>query len=374
MRATRSRSICFVHLAIFVSFIALLCCNASAAKADPPPRERLSMDQHWRFLLGDPADAAKPDFNDSAWRQVELPHDWSIEGQFDPKAPTGGAGGFLPTGVGWYRRAFDASEEWRGRRVNVVFDGVYMNADVFLNGEKLETHPYGYTSFPVDLTGHLKIGQPNLLAVRVDNSQQKNTRWYSGSGIYRHVWFDLSGPIHVAGDVGRGVFFATTAASRESATVPAQITVRNDSTAKTSIIVQTALLTPDGEPAGQSESKKDVDAGASAVVNDDIAVPQPQLWSPQTPQMYRAITRILSGGAVVDQEETAVGIRMLRWSATGGIAINGQTVKLCGGCAHHDNGPLGSAAFDRAPRQETGCDRMGLRPGRRKLDLARAGR
>jgi beta-galactosidase len=321
---------------------------ASIARADAAPRERLSMDAHWRFMLGDPADAAKADFDDAAWRQVDLPHDWSIEGKFDPKAPTGGAGGFLPTGVGWYRRSFVAPTDWRDRQVAVEFEGVYMNADVFLNGEHLASHPYGYTSFPVDLRGHLKIGQTNVLAVRVDNSQQPNTRWYSGSGIYRHVWIDVNGPLHLAGDVGRGVFFTTTQASTQKANVHAHTTVANDSTANSIITVQTALMSPDGEPAGQAEVGAEVKPGASITLDSDVAVSQPQLWSPQAPQLYIAITRVLAGGAVVDEEESPIGIRMLRWSAKDGIQINGQTVKLCGGCLHHDNGCLGSAAFDRA--------------------------
>jgi beta-galactosidase len=316
--------------------------------ADPAPREHLSMDGHWRFVLADPADGAKPAMDDSAWRTIDLPHDWSIEGQFDAKAPTGGAGGFLPTGIGWYRRTINAPQAWHDRRVDVMFEGVYMNADVFLNGEKLATHPYGYTSFAVDLTGHLHLGQPNLLAVRVDNSQQKNTRWYSGSGLYRHVWLDVTGPVHLASDVGQGVYFSTTAASGEKATVHAVASITNDGASKSSITVQVALLAPDGTPAGQNSVDLLLAPGETKDVALDLDIPQPQLWSPRSPILYTAATRLLEGQQVMDQEQTAIGIRMLRWSADQGITINGQSVKLCGGCVHHDNGPLGSAAFDRA--------------------------
>ena len=162
------------------------------------PRQHLELDDNWRFYLGDSQDGATTGLDDSGWRTVTLPHDWSIEGKMDPKAPMGGHGGFLPAGVGWYRHHLDVPAGWKDKRVRVEFEGVYMNAEIYLNGQKLDFHPYGFTSFFVDLTPALKIGADNLLAVRVDNSQQKNARWYTGSGIYRHVWLDVTDPMQVA--------------------------------------------------------------------------------------------------------------------------------------------------------------------------------
>ena len=146
-----------------------------------------SMDRHWKFYLGDPPKAKEAAFDDSAWREIDLPHDWSIEGRIGKTNPAGSGGGFFPTGVGWYRRTFTAPQAWQGRRVAVDFEGVYMNANVYLNGHHLGAHFYGYTSFFLDLTPDLKFAAANVLAVRVDNSRQGNSRWYSGSGIDRHM-------------------------------------------------------------------------------------------------------------------------------------------------------------------------------------------
>ena len=162
--------------------------NASGSKT---PRLELAADSGWKFLLGDPSGAEAPSFADTAWRAVNLPHDWSIEGRLDANNPTGSGGGFFPAGVGWYRKTFSAPADWHGKQVSVEFDGVYKDATVYLNGHELGTHPYGYTSFTFDLTPDLNFAGPNVLAVRVDNSAQPNSRWYSGSGIYRHVRVDV---------------------------------------------------------------------------------------------------------------------------------------------------------------------------------------
>src|SRR5215471_8931495 len=157
---------------------------------------RVLMDDSWKFFQGDVQQAEKPGFNDSKWRTVNLPHDWSIESEFKEDAPTGGSGGYLPAGIGWYRKQFNLPKTIKGQTTWVQFDGVYMNSEVWINGHSLGKHPNGYISFYYDLTPLLKKGK-NVLAVRVDNSQQPNSRWYSGSGIYRHVWLNITDPIHV---------------------------------------------------------------------------------------------------------------------------------------------------------------------------------
>ena len=188
--------------------------------------ERLGFDSDWRFLRGDPAGAERPDFGDGAWRRLDVPHDWSIEGAPDESAPSGAAGGYYPTGVGWYRKSFDAAESWRGRIVRIAFDGVYMNAEVWVNGVRIAFHPYGYTPFECDLTPHLRWGANNLLAVRVDNSRQPNCRWYSGSGIYRHVTLEVLDPVHAESG---GVIVSTETADGEAAALRVEATVRNAS-------------------------------------------------------------------------------------------------------------------------------------------------
>ncbi len=310
---------------------------------------RFSMDRHWKFLLGDPPAARTAAFDDSTWRGVDLPHDWSIEGRIDKANPAGGSGAFLPTGVGWYRRTFTAAKAWQAGRVVVEFEGVYMNADVYLNGRHLGSHPYGYTSFFFDLTPYLNFAAPNVLAVRVDNSRQGNSRWYSGSGIDRHVWLTTTGPLHVA---PWGVFVATPAVSAQQAKVVVQTRLVNDGTAAVAATLRTLVLDPEGKPAGQAESSCSLDAGASRELTQEITVPHPAPWSPETPQLYRAVNRVSVDGKTADESECHFGVRCLRWSVENGLQLNGHSVKLCGGCAHHDNGCLGAAAFDRAEQRK----------------------
>ena len=188
-------------------------------------RQHQSFDFGWRFHAGDAAAAEQPGADDPGWRPVDLPHDWSIEGPYDEHAATGGSGGYLPTGVGWYRKTFTLPETDRGRRVALQFDGVYQHSTVWLNGHKIGGWPYGYASFVVDLTAALNFGAtPNAIAVRVDNSRQPNSRWYSGSGIYRHTWLDITDPLHVA---PWGVGVTTPEVAKDSATVRVQVTVKN---------------------------------------------------------------------------------------------------------------------------------------------------
>ncbi|MDR1190527.1 MAG: DUF4982 domain-containing protein [Verrucomicrobiales bacterium] len=319
-------------------------CLAATVSGGDAPRLRLNADANWRFTTGDPADAQAPSFDDSAWRTLTVPHDWSIEGAFDPKAPMGGAGGFLPAGVGWYRRVIQVPVEWQGRRVAVEFEGVYMNADVYLNGQKLATQPYGYTTFFVDLTPALAVGK-NILAVRVDNSRQKNSRWYSGSGIYRHVWLHVTNPLRVA---PWGVFVSTPTADRDRATVSVQTELVNDSDREQTVSVQTVLVSPVGKQLAQLEAPVTASAGGVQKISQQTVVVRPDLWSPHNPQLSKIITRVTVSGQVVDEVTTAYGIRALAWSAERGLTISGEPVKLHGGCVHHDHGCLGAAAFDRA--------------------------
>jgi beta-galactosidase len=317
----------------------------SGANAANSPRERMAFDRDWRFTLGDPAGAEAPAYDARSWRMLDLPHDWSIEGKIDPQNPTGGSGGFFPAGVGWYRRTFAAPTTWRGRRVGIEFEGVYMNATVYLNGRELGFHPYGYTSFFYDLNPGLNLGRTNVVAVRVDQSKQRNSRWYSGSGIYRHVWLLVTHPVHVE---EWGISIATPAVSALRARVRVNTNLRNDSATPAPAELHTVLFTPSGAMAGEAKSAAIVAPGTSREVIDEVMVDRPALWSPEFPSLYRAITRVRIGGQPVDEITTPFGIRSLEWSAGKGFLLNGQVVKMVGCCVHHDNGPLGAAAFDRA--------------------------
>ena len=313
------------------------------------PRTVLAADAGWRFFLGEASGAEAPSFADGAWRTVDLPHDWSIEGRPEKDNPSGSGGGFFPTGIGWYRKTFAAPPAWQGKRVSVEFDGVYRDATVYLNGKKLGTHPYGYTSFTFDLTGGLDFTGKNVLAVRVDNSAQPNSRWYSGSGIYRHVRMVVTEPTHVA---HWGVFVTTPQVSDSAATVSVVTKVANESGAAAGVTVKTTLYDGAGHEAGVKESPIAVAAGKEMDALQEIAVARPALWSPTSPTMYRAVSQVRVNGKVVDEVTTPFGIRSLTWSAEKGLLLNGTSIKLTGGSVHHDNGPLGAAAFDRAEERK----------------------
>ena len=319
--------------------------SAEAASQEPPPRERLLFDHDWKFLLGDPAGAESPSYDASGWRTLDVPHDWSIEGKIDPQNPMSGSGGFFPAGVGWYRRTFTVPPAWSAKRISVEFEGIYMNATVYVNGHELDTHPYGYTTFFHDLTPHLKPGPNNVLAIRVDQSKHRNSRWYAGSGIYRHVWLHTANPVHVA---PWGTCVTTPEVSAARAKVSVKTRIANESGKKLNVAVDTVLYGRSGAVAGRSSNSVAVDTGDPVEVSQEIAVDRPALWSPESPTLYRAVTRVMQDGKAIDEVSTPFGIRSIEWSAERGFLLNGKAVKMTGGCVHHDNGPLGAAAFDRA--------------------------
>jgi beta-galactosidase len=341
------------HLRTMIAVCTTLLSLASIPLASLPmqaadsaaPRLVLPADSGWKFTLGDPSGADASSFADTAWRTVDLPHDWSIESPPAKDNPSGAGSGFFPNGIGWYRKTFTTPADWRARRVSVEFDGVYRFASVYLNGHKLGIHPYGYTSFAFDLTPDLNFTGPNVLAVRVDNSAQPNSRWYSGSGIYRHVRVVVTDPTHVA---HWGVFVTTPTVSDDSATVAIQTKVANDSAKPAEVTVETTLYDQAGKAVGATKSPLTIAPGKETEAPQTITVANPSLWSPATPTLYRAVSKISQGDKLIDQVETPFGIRSLSWAADRGLLLNGKSIKLTGGSVHHDNGPLGAAAFDRA--------------------------
>ena len=268
-------------IAICTTLLALTSISMQAAGLNAP-RLELTADSGWKFLLGDPGGAEAPSFADNAWRTVNLPHDWSIEGRPEKSNPTGAGGGFFPAGIGWYRKSFSAPEHWRGKRVSIEFDGVYRDSTVYLNGHKLGAHPYGYTSFAFDLTSNLSFTTENLLAVRVDNSAQPNSRWYSGSGIYRRVRVVVTDSTHVA---HWGVFVTTSKISNGAATVSIQTKVANESDQSTGVTVKTTLYDRAGHQAGTNESPLAIAPGKQIGAVQTIAVANPALWSPASPTL-----------------------------------------------------------------------------------------
>ena len=313
-------------------------------------------DYDWKFFLGDAPDAKSNNFNDESWRKLDLPHDWGIEGKVNPKNPTGGGGGYFPAGIGWYRKTFQASDAWKANKIAIYFEGVYMNSEVFINGKSLGVYPYGYSSFSYDLTPYLHFGKENVIAVRVDNSQQINSRWYSGSGIYRHVWMMVTNPIHVA---HWGAAISTPVVSAKKATVLVKTKLKNETSSTQSILVKTILWNKNSKSVGNGQLKVELPANSEKEITQTINISNPLLWTPETPDLYQAQIQVLKEKKILDDTKTNFGIRSIRFTAENGFQLNGKTVKINGGCVHHDNGCLGSAAFDRAEE--------------RKIELLKAG-
>ena len=305
--------------------------------------------------------AESPDFNDSNWRIIELPHDWSIEdlpgqngenitGPFDKSAIDKGTSAYLTGGIGWYRKNFITREKDKAKIAYLQFDGVYMNSDVWLNGKHLGFHPYGYTPFIYNITSYLNPpGESNVVAVRVKN-EGMNSRWYSGSGIYRHVWLIQTGPVHI--DVSGGIYITTPVVSESTAMVKAEITIVNSGDSDENIALHTELLNPAGKVAATITGYSGVESGKTITVTQEIPVNMPSLWSIDDPNLYIAKVSVQKNNQIVDEEVTQFGIREIKIDAKNGLRINGKTVKLIGGCIHHDNGPLGSAAIDRAEERK----------------------
>lgn len=320
------------------------------------------IDHAWRFALGDIPEAACAEFDDSDWRLIDLPHDWSIEAAPSADNPSGAAGGFFPGGVGWYRKQIDIPPDLGDRRVLIEFDGVYMNSEVWCNERSCGRRPYGYISFCYDLTAYVTPGQRACIAVRVDNSRQKNCRWYSGSGIYRHVRLMLAGPLRVD---HWGTYVTTPQVDDNTAVVRCVTTIVNDTYKNCDVEVSHVLIGPDGDHQVTCPEKLvrcDGRNGAPSEVEHDLTVPCPQRWSPETPRLYTLRTELKRHGVAVDSYETRFGIRSIRFDANEGFFLNGRPVKLRGVNEHHDAGCLGAAVPDDVVRRrlrilkEMGCN------------------
>lgn len=326
-------------------------------------------DSGWRFHRGDAPGADAAGFDDSAWRHVELPHDWSVEplpswpqedgqgavwggidvplqiGPFDHYRSEGGrATGWCVGGIGWYRKRFTLDQMAADSQVEVLFDGVYMNSDVWLNGHHLGFHPYGYTSLGYDLTPYATREGENVMAVRVRNVG-RNSRWYSGSGIYRHVWLNVTGPVRIA---LWGVYVTTPQVSAQAASVNVNTKVENHGSTPREVTVRVALVDSKGHVVARHEAPVKIPAGGAWEAEQTMSLSSPALWSPDAPHLYRAEVELVSSGETVDRTATQFGIRLIEADSERGLRINGEALKLRGGCMHHDNGLLGSAAIDRA--------------------------
>jgi beta-galactosidase len=342
---------------IAMSVFALFALAASTAAATTPQlaavrisgERRVNFDANWRFYKGESDGAEKPDFDDSNWKLLRLPHDWAIEGPFDEKLnPSTGA---LPiSGTGWYRKSFLLPQNAQGRVFTIVFDGAMANSTVWINGEELGGRPYGYSSFFFNLTPHLHFGaQANVVAVRLA-PEPDSSRWYPGAGIYRNVWLDVSAPVHVA---EWGTYVTTPQVTDEKATVSVKTEVRNQSENEAKVEVRQTILDSSGKPVSKgSAGTLAVSADATRTIPVSLTVPNPQRWDMDHPYLYTAVTEIVDGQRVIDKYSTTFGIRTIAFDRDKGFLLNGKPRKLHGVCLHHDLGALGAAVNRRATERQ----------------------
>lgn len=312
--------------------------------------QTILFDNDWRFQRGGAQSAETTAFDDSNWRKLDLPHDWSIEdlpgtqSPFSQNAVSQVSGGFTTGGTGWYRKSFFVSESEKGKRIQVIFDGVYMNTDLWLNGEHIGKHPYGYTSFWFDITDKINFGENNIIAVQVKN-EGANSRWYSGSGIYRHVWLKITEPVYIE---TYGVYIVTGEVNNNSAQINIKTRITNQSAKKQDVKLVTRILDANSRETGIAESEFSAETGNTKEITQTIRINNPGLWSVENPVLYTAVSEVFTGSKKVNQAENRFGVRTISFGVEKGFQLNGKTIKLKGGCVHHDNGPLGSKAYDRA--------------------------
>lgn len=311
---------------------------------------KVNFNDNWQFHLNDSLKDHDTIGNATQWRTLNLPHDWSIEGNFNEHSPAGIGGGALNGGLGWYKKTFSIPATDSTKVTSITFDGVYRNSSVWINGHYLGTRPNGYIGFTYNLTPYLKFGegQKNEIIVKADNAKQPNSRWYSGSGIYRNVWLTTTNKVHVA---EYGTYITTPQVSTEKATIALETTVKNEEKAEKTATITTTIYKGDSEITSVTAEQK-ISANGQQIVKQQADVNNPVLWETEKPELYRAVTEISIDGTVADAYETTFGIRDFKFDLNKGFILNGKPLKIKGVCLHHDLGPLGSAFNTRAMERE----------------------
>ncbi len=311
--------------------------------------QKIPFNQNWRFKKNEPLAFLWDVENSANWKTLDLPHDWSIQGDRKPDNPSSNLGGYFPMGFAWYEKTFEAPEEWRGKKVTIEFEGVFMNAEVWINNHPLGIHPYGYTSFYHDISPYLSLNETNTVRVSVDNSHPLNARWYSGSGIYRPVWLWIGDLVHIP---IWGVFITTPEVSDAEAVVHIETRLENSSPDSQEISLLSILTGQDGSTVQIVETPVKLAPLSRETVTQELRVANPRLWSPDEPALYQLTSTLSKQGIVLDTTTTVAGIRSLAFSAKKGFLLNGQPLKLKGGCVHHDNGILGAASYPRSEERK----------------------
>ncbi len=335
--------------------LALLCTTLSVQAQ----RKVTAFDADWQFALGDMSNPERPSSAEKEWRTLNLPHDWSIEGENLQDAPGGGSVGYFPMGIGWYKKSFNVPAWSRNKRYSIEFDGVYMNSTVWINGVKLGTRPYGYSSFSYDLTPHLKASG-NTIFVRVDNSLQPNSRWYSGSGIYRHVRLVETSPAHFE---KWSIFNYTRKVADGKAEIYVEAAVVNDLGKAVEAVVKHSVLDAEGRMVAETVSEPVLLASEwNKKFETLVEVENPRLWSIEEPTLYTLRSVLTVDGKEIDCVDNVLGIRTIEYDVDKGFLLNGERVKMYGVNLHHDAGGLGAAVPERVWERrlellkESGCN------------------
>ena len=340
----------------WILFVLLLASCQNSAKTT---REVTRFTKDWKFNLHDRPEYKNTSFDDREWRTLQIPHDWSIEGNFSKDHPATPGGGALPGGIGWYRKTFSVNSADINKKFYIDFDGVYMNSEVYLNGHLLGKRPNGYISFRYDLTPYLNFDNKNVLAVRVDNSEQPNSRWYSGSGIYRNVWLVKTNPVHVA---QWGTYITTPQVTEHQANIHIETTLKNTTSDEKEVQLTTRILDANKNEVIREIQLFTISATSEKILKQDLPITNPNRWSVANPYLYQAVTEISEHDEIIDQYKTNFGIRTFEFDAEKGFFLNGNHLKIQGVCNHHDLGCLGTAINTRAlERQleilkEMGCN------------------
>jgi len=319
------------------NLILIFCISLTYLSLSANPREKIAFNDGWKFKLADQKEYCTANYDDSEWRTLSLPHDWSIEGQFSEEHS--GRNAWLPGGIAWYRKAFKLPAKFEGKNIQIQFDGVYKNSTLWVNGHPVGRQHDGYTSFYFDISELLNAGESNTIAVRVDNSVQPNCRWYSGSGIYRNVWLNISNKTHVA---TWGTFITTPSVRAKEASIQVVTTIENFNEA-VNLDVETILVSQNGEEVARTSSKLTIKRLRQAEIEQNLTIANPQLWSVDAPALYTAITQLKEGNELIDEYTSKFGVRTIEFDADKGFFLNGHNMKMKGVCLHHEAGALGAA-------------------------------
>jgi len=332
-----------MRMRLFFSFLLIAALAGAATEIKIGADRQIRFTQDWRFFKGDAEGAEQPGFSDAAWRQLDLPHDWAIEGPFDQKY--GPHQGGLPFyGTGWYRKHFIVPASLKGHEFKIQFDGAMSNSSVWLNGQRVGGRPYGYESFALDLTSQIKFGEENVLAVRL-TPEERSSRWYPGAGIYRNVWLIVSGPQRVG---QWGTYVTTPSVSDAKATVNVRTDVENRASQPAKVTLETVILDAAGKQAGRTSNDVSVPAGGKQTVEASIEVANPHRWDMDSPYLYSVSSTVRADGKQTDHYVTPFGIRTIQFTRDKGFLLNGKACKFNGVCNHHDLGALGAAVNRRA--------------------------